>query len=103
MAKKIKLTDKQKTELKPLLEKLKSKRADTMKKLADEEEKELGKILKPEQVDQVKRNQKRSQRMGAGNRENMKRGAFEKRKGNNESTRKNMYPKPPATLPPKQQ
>lgn len=104
MAQKLELTEKQKSDLKPMLEKLKTNRADTLKKLDEQEEKELASILKPEQVSQVSRYLKRSQRMSTsgGNREGMKKGNQEKRIMGNPAGQKNMYPRPPAKLPEKQ-
>ena len=101
MAQKLQLTEKQKSDLKPMLEKLKKNRAETVKKLEEQEEKELSSILKPEQVSQVSRYLKRSQRMGGGNREGMKKGDMEKRKMGGERQQTN-HPKPPAKLPEKQ-
>lgn len=100
MAQKLELTEKQKKDLKPMLEKLKKNRADALKKLDEQEEKELATILKPEQVSQVSRYLKRSQRMGGG--EGMKKAYSEKRKPGNDG-QKGVYPKPPAKLPPKKE
>lgn len=100
MAQKLELTEKQKKDLKPMLEKLKKNRAETLKKLDEQEEKELATILKPEQVTQMTRYLKRSQRMGGF--EGMKKGNPENRKMGNEG-QKGVYPKPPAKLPPQKQ
>jgi len=100
MSQKLQLTEKQKADLKPMMEKLKKTREETLKKLDEQELKELSTILKPEQANQVSRYLKRGQRMG-GVKEGMKNGEMGQRKmggGNNQ----NVYPKPPAKLPPKQ-
>jgi len=98
MASRLELTDKQKAELKPLLQKLKTEREETLKKLDEKQHKELLTILNEDQSQKVGQFLKRSERM-----ENVNRGPHGDRKGIAPQERKPQprQPQPPVSLPTK--
>lgn len=101
MAARLELTEKQKNDLKPLLQKLKTERAETLKKLDEKQHKELLTILNEDQSQKIGQFLKRADRMDM-----MGRGTSQddrKPMGMMGQERKPqiLHPRPPATLPAK--
>ena len=94
MASRMELTEKQKAELKPLLQKLKNERAETLKKLDEKQHKELLTILSEDQSQKIGQYLKRSERMDM-----MNRGTNTDRKPMPEDRKHQAQPKPPARMP----
>jgi hypothetical protein len=92
MPTRLQLDEKQKAQLKPMLEKLKEERNSTLKALDEKETKELSSILKPEQTQQVKRFLKQRQHSNVRIRSS---------KITQRKPMQTIYPIPPAKLPAK--
>lgn len=97
MANRLKLDDKQKAQLKLMVEKLQANREQSMKQLEENEQKELAKVLNANQVKSVQRYLKHSQRAASS------RGPEPKRPVPAREARgsREVFPKPPEKLPEK--
>ncbi len=88
MVERLQLDEAQAKALKPVFEKLKQERADTLARLEANEQKELGKILSPQQTRQAQRMLQMSHREQKPERNRPER-------PNKKDNYKDLYPKPP--------